>query len=278
MWASGDVEVVAPQILASHPILPAGHVSQLIANPQAIGGVLTFALSWGGFVLAVGPDSLANTDWQGEGKFLIAVLAMLAGPSVAGLLLTGFVDGRAGYRDLLGRLRIWRVGLRWYAIAILPAPVVTAGILMALSIAPPLAVAENRTAVILAGLAAAATTLLEEIGWTGFAVPRLRRHHTVLTTGLIVGVLWGAWHFLQQVFISGTYAGDVPAVMFLTLSMFAAIASLTGYRILMVWVYDRTGSVFVATVMHGMLTASSIFWFTPVATGAGAARDERRVL
>ena len=36
----------------------------------------------------------------------------------------------------------------------------------------------------------------------------------------------------------------------------------------MVWVYDRTGSLLVTTLMHGMLTASSIFWFTPIATGA----------
>src|SRR6185436_9143910 len=54
--------------------------------------VLTFALSWGGFVLGVGPSSLVNTNWQAEGKFLSAVMVMLAGPSIAGLLLTGLVD------------------------------------------------------------------------------------------------------------------------------------------------------------------------------------------
>ena len=42
----------------------------------------------------------------------------------------------------------------------------------------------------------------EELGWTGFAVPRLRRRYGVLTTGLIVGVLWGAWHFLVVVWVS----------------------------------------------------------------------------
>jgi hypothetical protein len=72
---------------------------------------LTFAFSWGGFVLVVGPAALLNTNWQAEGKFLGAVMTMLAGPSIAGLLLTGLVDGRAGYRDLLLRLRKWRVGV-----------------------------------------------------------------------------------------------------------------------------------------------------------------------
>ena len=230
--------------------------------------VLTFALSWGGFLLVVGPSSLVNSNWQAEGKFLSAVMVMLAGPSIAGLLLTGLIEGRAGYRDLFLRLGKWRVGIRWYALAIVPAPIVSAGVLFALSITSPLLTADNKAAVVFGGLGAAAMTILEEIGWTGFVVPRLRRRHGVPMTGLIVGVLWGLWHFLQQVFVSGTYAGGIPVPVFLMLSLFAALASLTAYRVLMVWLYDRTGSLLVTTLMHGMLTASSIFWFTPIATGA----------
>lgn len=229
--------------------------------------VLTFAISWGGFVLVVGPGSLVNTNWQAEGAFVSAILVMLAGPSISGLLLTGLIDGRAGYRELMVRLRTWRVGVRWYAVALLPAPMLSAGILFTLSLTPPLFAGPDRVAVLLAGLAAGTTTLLEEIGWTGFAVPRLRRDHGVFTTGLRVGVLWGLWHFLQQVFVSGTYAGDIPLPAFLMLSAMAAVANLTAYRVLMVWVYDRTGSLLVTTIMHGMLTTSTIFWFTPIATG-----------
>jgi uncharacterized protein len=235
--------------------------------------LLTFALSWGGFVLVVGPRSLANTNWQAEGAFLSAVMVMLAGPSIAGLLLTGLVDGRAGYCDLFSRLRKWRVGIRWYAIAILPAPIVAAGVLFALSLTSPLLITDNKTAIVLGGLGAAVTTILEEIGWTGFAVPRLRRCHSVPMTGLIVGMLWGLWHFLQQIFVSGTYAGGIPLVVFLMLSVFAAVASLTAYRVLMVWLYDRTDSLLVTTLMHGMLTASTIFWFTPIATGGAFLAD-----
>jgi len=137
--------------------------------------LLTFALSWGGFLLVVGPGSLVNTNWQAEGAFLPAVMVMLAGPSVAALLLTGLVDGRAGYRDMFSPLRKWRVGIRWYAIAILPAPIVAAGVLFALSLTSPLLVTGNKTAVVLGGLGAAVTTILEEIGWTGFAARRSQR-------------------------------------------------------------------------------------------------------
>ena len=99
-------------------------------------------------------------------------------------------------------------------------------------------------------------------------MPRLRQRHGVAMSGLIVGVLWGLWHFLQQVFVSGTYAGGIPLLTFVTLSVFAAVANLTAYRVLMVWGVRPYGSLFVTTLMHGMLTASTIFWFTPIATGA----------
>jgi membrane protease YdiL (CAAX protease family) len=87
------------------------------------------------------------------------------------------------------------------------------------------------------------TTVLEEVGWTGFAVPRLRLRYGMVTTGLIVGVLWGAWHLLQGLWISGTYSGALPLALFVLLNFFSGVAQLTAYRVLMVWVYDRTESL-----------------------------------
>ncbi len=59
---------------------------------------LTFAISWSGFVLAVGGPSRFPGDPEQFERLLPSVAwAMLAGPSVAGLLLTGLVYGRAGF-------------------------------------------------------------------------------------------------------------------------------------------------------------------------------------
>jgi len=61
----------------------------------------------------VGPGGFASANWQIETLFLPAVLAMLAGPSVAGVVLTGLIDGRAGLREVVSRLLKWPVGARW---------------------------------------------------------------------------------------------------------------------------------------------------------------------
>jgi membrane protease YdiL (CAAX protease family) len=228
---------------------------------------LTFAISWGGFLLVVGPGGFASTSWQTDARFPFAILAMLAGPSVTGVLLTTLVDGRAGLREVLRRLLRWRVSAGWYAMALLPAPLLAAAVLFALSLSSPIFTTADKTAVVLSGIAAGLTTILEELGWTGFAVPRLRRRYGVVTTGLIVGVLWGAWHLLQGLFISGTYAGALPLALFVPMNLVAAVAQLTAYRVLLVWVYDRTESLLLVTLMHASLTASTIFIFTPLATG-----------
>src|SRR5829696_4109501 len=65
---------------------------------------LTFAISWAGILLVIGgPGAFPGTPEQVERLFLPVMLAWLAGPSVASIVLTGVVDGRAGYRDLLTR-------------------------------------------------------------------------------------------------------------------------------------------------------------------------------
>jgi membrane protease YdiL (CAAX protease family) len=160
------------------------------------------------------------------------------------------------------------VGGRWYVAALLPTPLLAAAVLFALSLTSPIFTAPNKTAILLAGITAGLTTVFEEVGWTGFATPRLRRRYSVVTTGLIVGVMWGAWHLLQGLWIGGTYAGSLPVATFVTVSFFVGIAQLTAYRVLMLWVYDGTNSLLVTTLMHASLTASTVFVFAPAATGA----------
>jgi uncharacterized protein len=105
--------------------------------------------------------------------------------------------------------------------------------------------------------------IFEELGWTGFAIPRMKLRYGILGTGLIVGVLWGAWHFPPFFWGSGAASGTLPLALFLPVLLFTWLPA---YRVLMVWVYDRTESLLVAMLMHVSLVASNVI-LVPLATG-----------
>ena len=235
--------------------------------------VLTFILSWGGILLVIGgPGAIPSPSAQAMALLPVAILVMIIGPSVAGLLMTGLVQGRAGFRDLLARLLKWRVGVRWYAVALLTAPLSVMAVLLALArfspaYRPGILTADDKASLLLMGLAAGlAAGIFEELGWTGFAIPALRRRYRVLTTGLIVGVLWAGWHLLVYVWGSADASGAFSWALFLPEFAFF-VAVLPVYRVLMVWVYDRTQSLLVAMLMHLAQTAITTSILVPLATG-----------
>jgi len=217
---------------------------------------LTFAFTWGCMAIAVYPGTFPISGEQFETAGALVYVAMLIGPSGAAILLTGLLDGKAGFRELLSRLIRWRVGARWYAVALLTAPLMITTILLGLSLIspefkPPIFTSDNKSSIVLSAIAAGlAVGLFEELGWTGFSVPRLKRHYGVLNTGLIVGIVWGAWHFLPF-WESDTFSAPLPLVLLLG----QLFSWLPPYRILMVWVYDRTESLLVSVLMHASLMA-----------------------
>jgi len=219
--------------------------------------VLTFVISWGAILLAVGPGGFLSTTATSPAFPLVGVAALL-GPSVAGLLATGLVGGKAGYRDLFSDLRRWRVGWRWYAVALLTAPLATLVTLALLSLAttpmvPGILTADDKAALLLTGVSTGLLVpVFEEVGWTGFATPRLLERHGIVATGILMGLLWGAWH-LPLFAGSVAAAGEVPPALFLGTMLFSWLVP---YRVLMVWAYARTRSVLLGMVMHVPIVVS----------------------
>lgn len=129
--------------------------------------------------------------------------------------------------------------------------------------------APDRLALLLAGASVGLTGgLVEELGWTGFALPRLLSRHGVLAAGLRLGVVWTAWHGLQMWWVGSTSSGGLPPAVFMPLYYMSALATLTAYRVLMVRAYDRTGSMLVATLMHASYIFTTLFVLAPPTTGA----------
>jgi membrane protease YdiL (CAAX protease family) len=245
-------------------------------RPLAAYVVLTFAISWGGVLLLIGTRAIWGTAPTDGPRFLYALLAMLAGPSVASLLLTATLEGRDGLTELWSRIARWRVPVCWYAVALLAAPLLWMATLLVLSSISPvfsagIVTAPDKPGRILAGLAVAlAAGCVEELGWTGFATPRLRHRHGILATGWILGAIWGLWHLLTNVlWSSAALAGGLPRSFYLTLSVAGLVVGyLPAFRVLMVWVYERTQSLLVAMLMHVSLTASVLIFEPEGLSGA----------
>lgn len=239
--------------------------------PVAIYFALTFAISWGLILILVGLGNIPIREEQSSELLPLLYTLMLAGPSVTGILLTGLVDGKAGFRKLLSRLRKWRICARWYAVALLAAPLVASLILLALSLfssefTPGIFTSGNKVTFLLSGISVGLMVgIFEEVGWTGFVVPRLKLRYSILTTGLIVGLIWGAWHFILF-WKSDSFSGALPLLILLG----GLFAWLPPFRVFLVWIYDRTESLPVAMLTHASLVAT-ITILVPMNLAAGLA-------
>jgi len=232
--------------------------------------VLTFAISCSGFLIVAGPGGIPGNTKQIDKLFPISLMTLLISPITAGILSTGLVHGKGGFRELLSRLVKWRVGIKWYVAALLITPFVVTAILLVLSLFSPMFLPEifitkDKASLLLTGIIVGLMGgLFEEIGWTGFAVPKIKQHYGVLATGLIVGFLWGAWHVPVTFWASGDSSGVLSLRLFLPPLLFYILV-LPVFRVLMVWVYDHTDSLLITILMHASLIGSTLFVLKPQA-------------
>lgn len=238
-------------------------------NSAVIYFFLTFIITWGSIFLVVGEVGFPISKEQIETAGPMVYVGMLLGPSIAGILMIGLTDGRAGYKSLFSRLGKWRVGIRWYLIALLLVPVTVFLILSLLSLSnpeylPAIFTAENKTSLLITAIIMGlAVGFFEELGWTGFVVPRLRQRFGLLATGLIVGVLWGAWHY-PPFSASAADAGNLHPAFYLAVLLFSFLPA---YRVLLVWIYEQTGSLLLVILMHAPLSACQLALIPPTLMG-----------
>lgn len=230
--------------------------------------LLVFAISWGGILILIGgPGYIPGTKEQAAKLFMPALLIMFTGPFISGIFMNLFVDGKEGLRKLLSRNLHWRTEGRWYAIAIFTGPILVATVLFGLSLLnqeflPGIITTKDKMGSVIFGVGWGlfGGGLLEETGWTGFAVPQLRKQYSILSTGLIVGILWGIWHFMIAFWASNYLSGVDSWTMFVAGFIAFYLLSLPAYRILLVLVYDRTKSLPVIMLMHAFLSASTLIF------------------
>jgi membrane protease YdiL (CAAX protease family) len=209
--------------------------------------MLAYGISWGGIlaVLALTGFDLVHLRALDTGLIFVA---MLLGPSTAGLTITAILDGRRGMRELVSSMTRWRVGGGWYGVALLTMPVMLLASLWPLrAFVDPAFAPGFQWPLFAIGLVAGS---FEEIGWTGFATPRLLARHRTFIAGLSLGLAWALWHALVDFRQNFNAQGVNWLIEFFVLY----IAALTAYRMLMTWVYAHTQSLLLAILMHASYT------------------------
>ena len=234
--------------------------------------VLTFIISWGLATLIAGPSEIINIRAEAGNKLPFVIIAMVIGPTCAGLLCTWLVDRKAGLINILASLIKHPENKRWYlALLIAPATlIITDSLLLFFSSSFIPAVFSEKDKLSFLGFTLFGALIggfFEEIGWTGFAIPRMLKRFSVIKTGLVMGLIWGAWHFLVNFWGSANSSGEVPLAIFLFVALFSFLLP---YRILMVWIYSHSKSLLLAILMHCTLI---IFWLAFASTvGTGVFR------
>ncbi len=224
--------------------------------------LLTFVISWTG-ALAVAAPALLHGQAVSKLSGILMFPAMLLGPSVSGIVMTRIVHGRDGVKDLFARMGRARVPVRWYGILLIP-PALVLGVLFSLKALVSPTFSPNRFWLgIVFGVPAG---LLEEIGWTGYAFPRMSSTIRPLAAAIWVGVLWGIWHLPAINFLGAA----APHGAYWFHFFLAFTLAMTAMRVLISWLYVNTRSVLLAQLMHVSSTGALVVFSPPVSAGQEA--------
>ena len=202
--------------------------------------VLAFAVSWSIWPLvALNPDSSPLVPF---------------GPLIAAVVVSTLAGGRRQLRDLLGQLTRWRVHPLWYAIAIV-GPVLIGGITAALTVAAgapapnPEGYTDWSSIVVTLVSTIVIVGLFEELGWRGFALPRLQRRRPALPAALVLGAIWALWHLPELI---SDPTGQRPPAQF--------VVGILAQSVVLAWLYHSTNaSLPIVILFHATLNTAGRF-------------------
>ena len=209
--------------------------------------IATFVISWLGAFILVSPKLFSGQAIPKMDGILMFPL-MLIGPVATSFTLTYLTEGKTGISNLFSRMGKWKIQLKWYVIAfIIPPCLILITLFILQTFVSPVFKPNFFLLGFLFGIPAG---FFEEIGWTGFAYKKLRLKFTVFKAALLVGLFWGLWH-LPVIDFLGTAS---PHKEYLLPFFIAFIAILIAMRLIMMWIYSNTNSLFLMQFMHAVST------------------------
>lgn len=212
--------------------------------------ILAYGLTWLFWLPAAGIAQARLT--LPVPPFVLMLLGGL-GPMLAAIMVTAWEAGGQGVRALFAQVGRWRVAPFWYGIALIGIPLLQLPVFLAyVGLGGVLASAElsqqlASLPMLFLFIALVGGGLDEEMGWRGYALPRLQHLLSPLWANLFLGVVWACWH-LPLWLIAGTAQAEMPFVLYLVKT--------TALSFLLGWIYNGTGgSLLLAILAH---TASNV--------------------
>jgi membrane protease YdiL (CAAX protease family) len=222
---------------------------------------MTYAISWIIWIpIALSSNNILLFHISPFPGIIIGGMA----PSLVGLILILEEQGISGTKSLLGRLFQWKVNIRWYIFVLcIPAVIISTSIIINSIFANvPINISTIGDWRII--LITFIVTLFiggpigEELGWRGYALPKMGETRKPLLASLIVGLGWGLWH-LPLFWINGSLQADIPVIWF--------IVSILAESVLYTWIYTSTGgNLFLMVLFHTSINAWAKLLLLPVIT------------
>ena len=184
---------------------------------------------------------------------LVVIFSMVHAPTVAAMIVAYRDEGFLGIRKLFRQLKHWKYDLNWYLKALLIFPLSILGALLVLSLFSP-----SFTPVFSFSIFTGAvflSSLWEEIGWTGYALPRMLQRSSALKTGILLGVVHTFWHLAADYWGSIAFYGEFYLY---ALHFSLWLVGLVVLRVLIVWIYLRTASLVLGWLIHFSYTGGQL--------------------
>lgn len=188
---------------------------------------------------------------------LIVIMAMVNAPTIAAVIASFRDEGFDGVRKIFRQLKSWRFPIKWYLVALLIFPIAILTSLFFMRLFSP-----TYAPVLSLGIMALGTVispLWEEVGWTGYATPRMLEKYNPLKTGIYLGVIHMFFHLVADYWGAGEFYGKLYLAHFLLW-----MAGLIVLRVITLWIYIRTKSLVLGWLTHVSYTCGQTI-FVPLA-------------
>lgn len=212
--------------------------------------LLTFALTWTAWLVPAWLGAPANSGLFALGGpvFLLGVFA----PAPVALALTAYSEGRAGVARLLARIGRWQVGAYLYVFAIsyMAVTKLIGALIHRVAIGAWPTFGDTPLPLMLGAILVSTWAQAgEEVGWRGYALPRLATNLGLGGASVVLGVIWALWH-LPLFFLQGSGSDGQSFPIYLL--------HVTALSVAMAWLYWRTeGSLLLVMLMHASVNNTS---------------------